>query len=107
MDNYDIPIFIESSKKDFEKCFSSYLDKMEKLAKKRGEYDLLYEDVSDSLIWDYNDYRENVIEEQCQQMLKIIKFCKKEKTLRRRFSKYVCIKKKKLYLSIQVFCHTF
>lgn len=75
--NYDIPTFIKSSEKSFKKCFNSYLDKMEKLAKKRGEYDLLYEDVSDTLIWEYDYYREKLTEEQCQQILKVIKLCKK------------------------------
>lgn len=77
--NYDIPDFINYSQKSFEKPFSRYLDKMEKLVKKRGEYDLLYEEVSDNLIWDYDNYRAKLTEKQCQRMLKLIKLCKKRK----------------------------
>lgn len=76
-DKYHIPCFVDYSEKSFEKRFNRYLDKMEKLAKKQGEYDLLYEDVSDNLIWDYDQYRTKLTEEQCQRMLKLIKLCKK------------------------------
>lgn len=86
-DNYDIPLFMESSQNGFEESYNSYLGKMEKLAKKQGEWDLLYEALSDHLIWNYNNYRSKLTEKQCERMLKLIKLCKKRENTAKTYAR--------------------
>lgn len=76
--NYNIPIAetTGSSEDSFEERYTIYLDKMEALVNPE-EWDLLYERISDSLIWDYDLYRGRLTEEQCDRILELIKLCKK------------------------------
>ena len=78
MYSYDYPLFGDLPQ---EYCFDDqmglYLEKLNKLAEKEGEYDFLYNAISDSLIWNYNTYKEEMSEEHCERFLTIINLCKK------------------------------
>lgn len=86
-DKYDIPMSIDYTENNFQKGYNRYLDKMEKLAKKPGEWDLLYEELSDSLIWDYEYNKFELTEKQCERILKLIKLCQKREDTAKRYAR--------------------
>lgn len=76
---YNYPLFsTSSSDSDFSNQFDNYLRQVRERAICENEADLLYENLIRSLVWNYKNNGENLTEQQCEDIVSLIRLCEKQ-----------------------------
>ena len=76
---YNYPLFsTSSSDSDFRNQFDNYLRQVRERAICENEADLLYESLIRSLVWDYKEHGKNLTEQQCEDIVSLIRLCEKQ-----------------------------
>lgn len=76
---YNYPLFsTSSSDSDFSNKFDNYLRQVRERAICENEADLLYESLIRSLVWDYEAHGKNLTEQQCEDIVSLIRLCEKQ-----------------------------
>ncbi len=77
--SYNYPLFsTSSSDSDFSNQFDNYLRQVRERAICENEVDFLYESLIRSLVWDYKNYGKNLTEQQCEDIVSLIRLCEKQ-----------------------------
>lgn len=77
--SYNFPLFSTSSSDfDFSNQFDNYLRQVRERAICEDEVDFLYESLIRSLVWDYKNHGKNLTEQQCEDIVSLIRICEKQ-----------------------------
>lgn len=74
---YNYPLFSTSSN-DFSNQFDNYLRQVKERAICENKDDLLYESLIRSLVWNYKNHSKNLTEQQCEDIVSLIRLCEKQ-----------------------------
>lgn len=76
---YNYPLFSSSSSDcDFSNKFDNYLRQVRERAICENKKDILYESLIRSLVWNYKHHGENFTEQQCEDIVSLIRLCEKQ-----------------------------